>query len=115
MSSISVLGVGIHEGLDGAEVKIVSLEKVTIIYTNPGCCYHYSFNGHTRIGPVELLAVVYLCLNFNKSDVKQIYCVSIYIFFWPAPDDPQRIRVVSVFELFIYLFIYLFSVCLQIF
>ena len=72
MSSVSVLGVGIHEALDGAVVKLVSLEKVTIIYTNPGCCYHYSYNGYLRIGPVGPLAVVYFCLTFNKSDAEQI-------------------------------------------
>ena len=70
MSSVSVLGVGIHEGSDGAVVKLVSLEKVTIIYTNPGCCYHYSYNGYLRISLAGLLAVVYFCSTFNKSDVE---------------------------------------------
>ena len=69
MSSVLVLGVGIHEGLYGAMVEIVSLEKVTEIYNNPWCCYHYGFNGHSRIGLAGLLAVVYFCLTFNKSDV----------------------------------------------
>ena len=61
-----MLGVGIHEGLDGATIKLIILEKVTIIYTNPGCCYHYSYNRYSRIGLVGLLAVVYFSLTFNK-------------------------------------------------
>ena len=41
VSSILVLGSVVHEGADGAAVKLLDLEKVTNkIYINPGCCYH---------------------------------------------------------------------------
>ena len=78
MSSVSVLGAGIHEGLDGAAVELISLEKVTLIYTNPGCCYHYSFNGHSRISLAGLLVVVF----FVRLLINQIFIkifVLIYI------------------------------------
>ena len=46
-----------------------------------------------------------VCIYFH-------FIIYIYQYYWPAPDDPQRIRVASVFELFI---CSLFSACLQIF
>ena len=60
MRSVSVLGAGVHDGSDGDVVELVSHEKVTLIYTNPGCCYHYSFNRHSRISPGGLLAEVFI-------------------------------------------------------
>ena len=38
VSSLTVLGAGVHDGVDGAVVELVSLEKVTTYYTNPGYC-----------------------------------------------------------------------------
>ena len=43
VSSLSVLGIVVHEGMDGAAVKLIVLEKAKLIYTNPGCCYHFPF------------------------------------------------------------------------
>ena len=81
MISVSVLGAGIHEGLDEASVELVSLEKITLIYTNPGCCYNYSFNGHSRISPVGLQAVViFVRLLINQIFYQNFY-VLIYIIF----------------------------------
>ena len=71
MSSVSVLGVEIYVGLDGATFKLVSIEKVTLTYTNPGCCYHYSFNWYSRISLARLLAVVIIVrLLINKMFIK---------------------------------------------
>ena len=58
MRSVSVLGVGVHDGSDGAVVELVSREKVTLIYTNPGYCYDYSYNEYSWMGLTEVLAVV---------------------------------------------------------
>ena len=42
-SSLSVLGTVVHEGVDGATVELIDLEKVKLIYTNPGCCYYFHY------------------------------------------------------------------------
>ena len=58
MSSVSVLGAGILDGLDGAMVELVCLEMVTSIYINPGYCYNYCYNGYSWMGAMGLLTVV---------------------------------------------------------
>ena len=58
-SSLSVLGIVVHEGVDGAAVKLIDLEKVILIYTNPGYYYHFFINGYSRMGPTGLQAVVF--------------------------------------------------------
>ena len=54
MSSLLVLEIMVHEGVDGAAVKLLDLEKVKLIYTNPGFCYNFFLNGHSRINRVGL-------------------------------------------------------------
>ena len=57
LSSLRVLGAGIHDGVDGVIVELVSLEKVTKYYTNPGYC-NIIYNKYSWMGPVGLIAVV---------------------------------------------------------
>ena len=72
VSSVLVSGAGIHERSVQTAVELVSLEKVTIIYTNLWCCYYYSYNGYSRISMAEMLAVVYFCSTFNKYQIYKI-------------------------------------------
>ncbi len=65
MSSLSVLGTVVHEGVDGATVKLIDLEKVNLIYTNPGCCYHFLLKWAFKDRSGRITAVVYFSLTLN--------------------------------------------------
>ena len=69
MSGLSVLGIVVHEGVDGAAVELLDLEKVKLIYTNPGCCYHFRLKWAFKDKFSGITVVVYFSLTFNKSDV----------------------------------------------
>ena len=61
----SVLGIVVHEGLDGAAVKLIDLEKVNLIYTNRGCCYHFYLKWAFKDRFGGIAAVVYFSLTLN--------------------------------------------------
>ena len=47
MSSLAVLGAGIHVGEDGATVDVVGLEKVTIEIAISGYCHYLFINRYS--------------------------------------------------------------------
>ncbi len=65
VSNLLVSGKVVHEGVDGATVKLIDLEKVNLIYTNPGCCYHFSFKWAFKDRSGGIAAVVYFSLTLN--------------------------------------------------
>ena len=71
MSSLLVFGIVVHEGVNGAAVKLIDLEKVNLIYTNPGCCYHFLLRWAFKDRSSGIAAVVYfsLTLNIKKTDI----------------------------------------------
>ena len=67
VNSLLVLEIVVHEGVDGAAVKLLDLEKVKLIYTNLGCCYHLFKNGHSKINLAGLQQQCILSLILNKQ------------------------------------------------
>ena len=67
MSSLLVLEIVVHEGVDGAAVKLLDLEKVKLIYTNPGCCYHFHLEWAFKDKSSGISAVMYYSLMLNKQ------------------------------------------------
>ena len=66
MSSLLVLEIVVHEGVDGAAVKLLDLEKVKLIYTNPGCCYHFCLKWAFKDKYGGITRVVYFSSTLNK-------------------------------------------------
>ena len=66
MSSLLVLEIVVHEGVDGAAVKLLDLEKVKLIYTNTGCCYHFCLKWAFKDKYSGITRVVYFSSRLSK-------------------------------------------------
>ena len=81
MSNLSIFGIVVHEGADGATVKLLDLEKVKLIYTNPGCCYHFCLKWAFKDKSSRITAVVYFSLRLNKQFDRcyfKILCLNVH-------------------------------------
>ena len=67
----------VHEGVDGAAVKLLDLEKVKLIYTNPGYSYHFCLKWAFKDKSGGITRVVYFSSTLNKSidDVLKNLCL----------------------------------------
>ena len=65
MSSLLVLEIVVHEGVNGAAVKLIDLEKVILIYTNPRFCYHFLLKWVFKDRSGGIAAVVYFSSTLN--------------------------------------------------
>ena len=66
VSRLLVLGIVVHEGMDRATVEILDLEKVKLIYTNPGCCYNFCLKWAFKDKSSGITRVVYFSSTLNK-------------------------------------------------